>query len=114
MLAQPLPTLSQSIYGRRRLNAAGIATPRYPSGNIVAAAAAMAHLTWATLPAHAWPLSRPAKFLYLDATPNGMGIAVRLESAPGSTRPIPSRFRTPYWTSQTAVSLAHNGRDPVA
>ncbi len=36
--------------------AAGVAA-LYPSGSIVAAAAAMAHLTWATLPAHAWPLA---------------------------------------------------------
>jgi signal transduction histidine kinase len=104
VLAQPLPTLSQSIYGQRRLERQA-SQPSYPSGNIVAAAAAMAHLTWATLPAHAWPLSRPAKFLYLDES-KGMGIAVRLESGAwlnaAYSKPIPNSI----WTSQTAVSLA--------
>ena len=104
MLAQPLPTLSQSIYGQRRLERQA-SQPSYPSGNIVAAAAAMAHLTWATLPAHAWPLSRPAKFLYLDES-KGMGIAVRLESGAwlnaAYSKPIPNSI----WTSQTAISLA--------
>ena len=104
VLAQPLPTLSQSIYGQRRLERPA-SQPSYPSGNIVAAAAAMAHLTWATLPAHAWPLSRPAKFLYLDES-KGMGIAVRLESGAwlnaAYSKPIPNSI----WTSQTAISLA--------
>jgi signal transduction histidine kinase len=104
VLAQPLPTLSQSIYGQRRLERQA-SQPSYPSGNIVAAAAAMAHLTWATLPAHAWPLSRPAKFLYLDES-KGMGIAVRLESGAwlnaAYSKPIPNSI----WTSQTAISLA--------
>jgi signal transduction histidine kinase len=104
VLAQPLPTLSQSIHGQRRLERQA-SQPSYPSGNIVAAAAAMAHLTWATLPAHAWPLSRPAKFLYLDES-KGMGIAVLLESGAwlnaAYSKPIPNSI----WTSQTAVSLA--------
>jgi signal transduction histidine kinase len=104
VLAQPLPTLSQSIHGQRRLERQA-SQPSYPSGNIVAAAAAMAHLTWATLPAHAWPLSRPAKFLFLDES-KGMGIAVRLESGAwlnaAYSKPIPNSI----WTSQTAISLA--------
>jgi len=103
VLAQPLPTLSQSIHGLRRPEREA-PQASYPSGNIVAAAAAMAHLTWATLPAHAWPLSRPAKFLYLDES-KGMGIAVRLESGAwlnaAYSKPIPNSI----WTSQTAVSL---------
>jgi signal transduction histidine kinase len=104
VLARPLPTLSQSIYSQRRPERQA-SQPSYPSGNIVAAAAAMAHLTWATLPAHAWPLSRPAKFLYLDES-KGMGIAVRLESGSwlnaAYSKPIPNSI----WTSQTAISLA--------
>jgi signal transduction histidine kinase len=103
VLAQPLPTLSQSVNGRRRLEREPQAS--YPSGSIVAAAAAMAHVTWLTLPAHAWPLSRQAKFLYLDAS-KGMGIAVRLESGAwlnaAYSKPIPNSI----WTSQTAISLA--------
>ena len=46
VLAQPLPTLSQSVNGRRRPERQS-PQASYPSGSIVAAAAAMAHLTWA-------------------------------------------------------------------
>ena len=111
VLAQPLPTLSQSVYGQRRLERQA-SQASYPSGSIVAAAAAMAHLTWATLPAHAWPLSRPAKFLYLDES-KGMGIAVRLESGAWLNAAYSKTIPNSIWTSQTAVSLAHNGGDPV-
>lgn len=103
VLAQPLPTLSQSIYGQRRVERQA-SQASYPSGSIVAAAAAMAHLTWATLPAHAWPLSRPAKFLYLDES-KGMGIAVRLESGAWLNAAYSKTIPNSIWTSQTAVSL---------
>lgn len=103
VLAQPLPTLSQSIHGQRRLERQA-SQAAYPSGSIVAAAAAMAHLTWATLPAHAWPLSRTAKFLYLDES-KGMGIAVRLESGAWLNAAYSKTIPNSIWTSQTAVSL---------
>lgn len=103
VLAQPLPTLSQSVNGQRRLEREPQAS--YPSGSIVAAAAAMAHLTWLTLPAHAWPLSRPAKFLFLDES-KGMGIAVRLESGAWLNAAYSKTIPNSMWTSQTAVSLA--------
>ena len=103
VLAQPLPTLSQSVNGRRRPEREPQAS--YPSGSIVAAAAAMAHLTWLTLPAHAWPLSRPAKFLFLDES-KGMGIAVRLESGAWLNAAYSKPILNSIWTSQTAISLA--------
>lgn len=103
VLAQPLPTLSQSIDGRRRLERQAPQAFQ-PSGSIVAAAAAMAHLTWATLPAHAWPLSRPAKFLYLDES-KGMGIAVRLESGAWLNAAYSKAIPNSIWTSQTTVSF---------
>ncbi len=103
VLAQPLPTLSQSIHGQHRPERQA-SQPSYPSGSIVAAAAAMAHLTWATLPAHAWPLSRPAKFLYLDES-KGMGIAVRLGTGAWLNAAYSKAIPNSMWTSQTAVSL---------
>lgn len=103
VLAQPLPTLSQSVPGQRRLERQ-TSQAAYPSGSIVAAAAAMAHLTWATLPAHAWPLSRPAKFLYLDDS-KGMGIAVRLETGAWLNAAYSKAIPNSMWTSQSAVSL---------
>jgi signal transduction histidine kinase len=103
-LAQPLPTLTQSLQGARRPERDASQAP-YPSGNIFAAAAAMAHLTWTTLPAHAWPLSRQAKFLYLDES-KGMGIAVRLESGAWLNAAYSKTIPNSMWTSPTAVSLA--------
>ncbi len=103
VLAQPLPTLSQSVYGQRRRERQP-SQAAYPSGSIVAAAAAMAHLTWATLPAHAWPLSRPAKFLYLDES-KGMGIAVPLETGAWLNAAYSKTIPNSMWTSQSAVSL---------
>lgn len=103
VLAQPLPTLSQSVHGQRRLERQA-PQAAYPSGSIVAAAAAMAHLTWATLPAHAWPLSRPAKFLYLDES-KGMGIAVRLETGAWLNAAYSKTIANSMWTSQSGISL---------
>ena len=102
-LAQPLPTL-QSMNGARRPDRDASQAP-LPSGNIFAAAAAMGHLTWTTLPAHAWPLSRPAKFLYLDES-KGMGIAVRLASGAWLNAAYSKTIPNSMWTSPTAVSLA--------
>lgn len=103
VLAQPLPTLSQSVHGQRLVERQALQAP-YPSGSIVAAAAAMAHLTWATLPAHAWPLSRPAKFLYLDES-KGMGIAVRLETGAWLNAAYSKTIANSMWTSQSGISL---------
>lgn len=102
-LAKPLPTLTQSMNGPRRAERDG-SQASYPSGSIVAAASAMAHLTWTTLPAHAWPLSRPAKFLYLDES-KGMGIAVRLASGAWLNAAYSKTIPNSIWTSPTAISL---------
>jgi signal transduction histidine kinase len=92
------------MHGPRRL-AWDVSQASYPSGNIVTAVAATAHLTWTTLPAHAWPLSRPAKFLHLDEA-NGMGIAVRLESGAWLNAVYSKTMPNSIWASQTTVSLA--------
>jgi signal transduction histidine kinase len=102
-LAKPLPTLTQSMNGPRRPER-DASQMSYPSGSIVAAASAMAHLTWATLPAHAWPLERPAKFLYLDES-KGMGIAVRLASGAWLNAAYSKTIPNSIWTSPTAISL---------
>ncbi len=56
------------------------------------------------MPAHAWPLSRPAKFLYLGQD-NGMGLAVQLKDgswlSSAAIKKMPS-----LWTTQSAMSLA--------
>src|SRR5262249_10208554 len=103
-LAQQLPTLPSSMNSQRRRSERDASQPSYPSGNIAAAAAAAAHLTWTTLPAHAWPLSRPAKFLYLDQA-SGMGIAVRLESGAWLNAAYAKTIPNSMWPSQTMISF---------
>jgi signal transduction histidine kinase len=52
------------------------------------------------------PFSRPAKFLYMDSAPNGMGLSVRLGDGTwlnaAYAKPMPNSF----WSSQSAISLA--------
>ncbi|GGF73864.1 hypothetical protein GCM10007301_37100 [Azorhizobium oxalatiphilum] len=59
--------------------------------------------TWLDMPPYAWPISRPAKFCYLDNAA-GMGLAVQLEN--GSW--LNAAFAKPqesFWNSQTIASL---------
>ncbi|MFE0753248.1 sensor histidine kinase [Inquilinus sp. NPDC058860] len=60
---------------------------------------------WTDVPTHAWPLSGPAKFLYLDAA-YGMGLSVEL----GSGAWLNSAYAKPngnsFWTNQSVVSVA--------
>lgn len=60
---------------------------------------------WIDLPPHAWPLSRPAKFVYLDAS-IGMGLAVRLDNGAWLNAAFAKSLQNSPWTSQTALSLA--------
>lgn len=59
---------------------------------------------WKELSPDAWGLSRPARFLYLDAG-NGMGLAVRLENGAWLNAAYAKSVQNSIWTSQTAVSL---------
>ena len=60
---------------------------------------------WADVPAHAWPLSRPAKFLYLDEA-YGMGLSVELGSGAWLNSAYAKSTGNSFWTNQSAVSLA--------
>jgi signal transduction histidine kinase len=60
---------------------------------------------WTDLPAHAWPLSRPAKFLYLDDS-NGMGLAVQLKDGSWLNTAFAKKMVNPLLTSQSIISLA--------
>jgi signal transduction histidine kinase len=103
-LARPLPSLMHVARGERGPEREASQASN-PANGIAAALAATANLTWVTLPAHAWPLSRPAKFLHLDEG-NGMGIAVRLDSGAWLNAAYSKTVPNSIWTSQTAVSLA--------
>lgn len=52
------------------------------------------------------PFSRPAKFLYLDAAPNGMGLSVGLEDGTWLNAAYAKAMPNAFWTSQSAISLA--------
>ncbi|HQS10370.1 MAG: two-component sensor histidine kinase [Rhizobiales bacterium 24-66-13] len=61
--------------------------------------------SWIDLPPHAWPLSRPAKFVYLDDD-GAMGITVQLADGSWLNSAFAKRAQENFWTSQSTVSLA--------
>ena len=101
-LAEPLPSVA---------SLANPATGEPPVAPVGATAAGMpgADTTtlkpWTEMPAHAWPLSRPAKFLYLDDS-NGMGLAVQLKDGSWLNTAFAKKMVNPLWTSQSIISLA--------
>lgn len=52
------------------------------------------------------PFSRPAKFLYMDAAPNGMGLSARLKDGSWLNAAYAKAMPNAFWTSQSAMSLA--------
>lgn len=101
-LAQPLPSLTPSRRSPQTLPPAQEAPQA--SGSPLAMTAVAASTPWADMPSYAWPLSRPAKFLYLDD--NGMGLAVRLDSGAWLNTAFSKTMPNAMWTSQSAISLA--------
>lgn len=72
---------------------------------LVPAARAQADLSWRVLPSHAWPLSRPAKFLYTQ-DPVGIGMSVRLSNGAWLSAICTKPLFHPGWTMQSSISLA--------
>ncbi|TIM45879.1 ATP-binding protein [Mesorhizobium sp.] len=52
------------------------------------------------------PFTRPAKFLYLDGAPNGMGLSVRLDDSTWLNAAYAKVMPSAFWTAQSAISLA--------
>jgi signal transduction histidine kinase len=94
-LAQPLPRVSLP-----RHSAAMDITPEL----VRKSGANTAVPVWIDLPAGAWPLSRAAKFLYLDAA-SGMGLAVQLADGAWLNTAFAKPSQESFWTSQSAASL---------
>ncbi|MEP9366720.1 ATP-binding protein [Xanthobacter sp. VNH20] len=97
-LAQPLPPLAppgHEVDAAAPVEARADEAPRVDVLNS----------SWIDLPPHAWPLSRPAKFLYLDDA-NGMGITVQLADGSWLNSAFAKRAQENFWTSQSTVSLA--------
>lgn len=59
---------------------------------------------WRELPPQAWPMSRPAKFLYLNDT-NGMGLAVRLENGEWLNTALAKPAPAGFWTMPSTVTV---------
>ena len=77
----------------------------YPLEVSTVADAATTGQPWTDLPPHAWPLSRPAKFLSLDGI-NGMGLAVRLQDGGWLNTVFSKPIANAIWTRQSVISLA--------
>lgn len=60
--------------------------------------------TWIEMPASAWPLSRPAKFQYMDDS-TGMGLAVRLENGSWLNSAFVNPAQDGFWNAQTMTSM---------
>lgn len=97
-LAEPLPTVAKIANGVS-VDAAEVA---HSAGTVPPPTSPAAQ--WLDMPAYAWPLSRSAKFLYLDP-PNGMGLTVRLQDGTWLNTAFSKKVSNGFWTSQSAISL---------
>ncbi|WP_029356300.1 ATP-binding protein [Bosea sp. 117] len=101
-LAEPLPSVA-SLAGTRSATALDPPTP--VPASMVAAPLDPARASWGEMPAYAWPLSRPAKFLYLGEN-NGMGLAVQLKDGSWLNTAFAKKMTNGLWTTQSIISLA--------
>lgn len=111
-LAEPLPTLANlagSEAGGREAAAPPAPTlapqPVSTAGAASAPAAGAPYTTWLDLPAHAWPLSRAAKFMYWGDT-GGMGLAVQLKDGSWLNSAFSKKMANSMWTTRSLISLA--------
>lgn len=93
-LSQPLPSFA-SLGSPAKLAQTPAAAPRTTP----------AEKDWRVLPAAAWPLERPAKFLQLNDA-NGMGLAVQLKDGTWLNTALAKPPAAAFWTTQSVVSLA--------
>lgn len=105
-LAKPLPSLTP--WGPKSPKQdKGKPEDRQQSAQILGIGTATAAVTtpWTDVPPHAWPLSRPAKFLYLDGA-WGMGLSAQLDSGAWINSAYAKSVGNSFWTNQAVVSVA--------
>ncbi|MGK9166629.1 HAMP domain-containing protein [Inquilinus limosus] len=104
-LAKPLPSLTPWPKGPKQDK--DKTEERQESVQIPGIGTATAAVTtpWADVPSHAWPLSRPAKFLYLDNA-WGMGLSVQLDGGAWLNSAYAKSTGNSIWTNQSVVSVA--------
>ncbi|MEH2590549.1 signal transduction histidine kinase [Bradyrhizobium sp. AZCC 1721] len=95
-LAQPLP----------RMSFAGHSVPAEVRPDFArnTASSSGASSQWVDLRPEAWPLSRPAKFLYLDDA-TGMGLAVQLANGAWLNTAFAKPAQDGFWTSKSTLAL---------
>ena len=101
-LAEPLPSVASLV---NPASGEPPAAPVIPTTAGIASADTTNLKPWSEMPAHAWPLSRPAKFLSIDDT-YGMGLAVKLKDGSWLNTAFAKKTVNPLWTSQSIMSLA--------
>lgn len=113
-LAEPLPTLANlagSETGARETAAAPPPSPALApqpvstAGGTTAPSNGAPYTTWLDLPAHAWPLSRAAKFMYWGDT-TGLGLAVQLKDGSWLNSAFSKKMANSMWTTRSLISLA--------
>ncbi|GLK70126.1 HAMP domain-containing histidine kinase [Ancylobacter dichloromethanicus] len=110
-LAEPLPTLAnlagteQAV--RQAASAAAMPAPQPASATMASPAASNGppYSSWLDLPAHAWPLSRAAKFLYWGDA-GGMGLAVQLKDGSWLNSAFSKKMANSMLTARSLISLA--------
>ncbi|MBS9478480.1 sensor histidine kinase [Ancylobacter radicis] len=111
-LAEPLPTLA-NLAGTEQVSRetaadASMPAPQTVSVTVMSPAAtngAAAASSWIDLPAHAWPLSRAAKFLYWNDA-GGMGLAVQLKDGSWLNSAFSKKMVNSMLTTRSLISLA--------
>ncbi|WP_149194239.1 ATP-binding protein [Luteimonas suaedae] len=94
-LATPLPSLKPAKDDAGSVAPIATASAATPGG---------AALQWTALSSHAWPLSRPARFVYLGEA-KGMGLAVRLDDGSWLNAAYAKSIPNGAWTRQSILSL---------
>jgi signal transduction histidine kinase len=98
-LAEPLPTVAK-IAGEGGTPSVPSPRPVVPEPDTAFGSAP----DWFEMPAHAWPLSRAAKFRYFGDS--GMGLAVLLGDGTWLSTASSKKPTDSFWTSRSAMSLA--------
>lgn len=109
-LAEPLPTLANLADNEpaTRGPASAVSAPAPRPVSVTVAPPAPANGTsassWIDLPAHAWPLSRSAKFLYWNDA-GGMGLAVQLKDGSWLNSAFSKKMVNSMLTTRSLISL---------
>lgn len=105
-LAEPLPTVAHlAAPGTTATSKPAIvpaSTTRSDNGLMTAHAQELP--SWVEMPAYAWPLERPAKFLNISDS-YGMGLTVRLNDGSWLSSAFGKKIVNPMWSSQALLSL---------